>query len=122
MNKNEIQRNINDGLNNIRNGNRGHCGCFRFYKGPKRGNTWEHEFRKMQICWELKKRGIVFYTEAIFHNGKRADVIDLTNAIIYEVLMSEKLEECKKKVEQYPEFFEMRYVPADVEWETKLID
>jgi len=35
---------------------------------------------------ELKEGGHEFLTEAIFQNGTRADVLDLTERIIYEKL------------------------------------
>jgi len=99
-----------------------HINCFRFTKGEKGGCTWEHEFRKFQICWELASRGHEFMTEPIFNNGKRADVVDLTAMVVYEVLASEKIDSCAVKIESYPDCFEVRMVSALVEWNPKLLD
>jgi len=108
-------------LNSIRMSNR-RINEFRFTAGERGGCTWEHELRKFQICWELKKRAVDFVSEAIFENGARADVVDLTNGIIYEVLHTETLEEAKHKESYYPELFEIRYIKTSDNWETRLLD
>ena len=46
-------------------------------------------------------------TEAIFNNNSRADVVDLSSGVIYEILFSEKEEDCDKKVKKYPEEFKL---------------
>ena len=40
-------------------------------------------------------------------NGSRADVVDLSGGVIYEVLCSEKEESYDEKVKKYPEEFEV---------------
>jgi len=42
---------------------------------------------------------------AIFENGCRADVVDLSAGDVYEVLCNEKEEDCDKKVKNYPKKF-----------------
>ena len=44
-------------------------------------------------------------TEAIFNNNSRADLVDLSSGVIYEILFSEKDEDCDKKVKNYPKKF-----------------
>ena len=66
------------------------------------GNNYEHEFKKFKTAWNLAMRGHKFYVEAIFHNGKRADIFDVTENKVYEVLCSETEEEALEKVKEYP--------------------
>ena len=100
-----------------RSGN--HMGCVRI----SAANTYEHELRKFQICFELVKRGYEIVTEGIFEKGNfRADVIDCTNSVIYEVLHTETLEQAKTKENKYPECFEIRYVKTSDVWDQKLLD
>jgi len=124
MNAMDTQRLINQRMGLIRSGNRSgnHCGCFRFYVGKKRGVTWEHELRKFQICWELKKRGHEFLTEAIFESGKRADVVDLTRGVIYEILHTESVKSFKEKIEEYPREFEIRAVSSTKPFGQEMLD
>ena len=41
------------------------------------GNTIEHELAKFLLCWEAACDEKRFVTEAIFKNGKRADILVL---------------------------------------------
>jgi len=61
-------------------------------------------------------------TEVIFENGKRADVLDISAGVVYEVLKSEKEADCDIKTESYPSKFEVRKVRADVPWNSILLD
>ena len=68
-----------------------------------RGNTSEHEMAKFLIAWELINNGEQVITEAIFANGKRADVFSLDTCTAYEVLKSESKDDFKKnKSSSYP--------------------
>ena len=69
--------------------------------------TKEHILKKLEICIELKELEHEFITEAIFNNGGRADVIDLTSGIIYEILCSEDEIKFEEKIKKYPEEFEV---------------
>jgi hypothetical protein len=50
----------------------------------------------------LKEINHVFVTEAIFNNDSRCDVVDLTDGVIYEVLVSEDESKFEEKVKKYP--------------------
>lgn len=65
-------------------------------------NTFNHEIVKSAVSYILKKNGHDFYTEAIFTNGKRADVIDTEEECIIEVLESERLSNIDLKQKNYP--------------------
>ena len=54
-------------------------------------NTDIHEDRKYLIFKQLRKEGHYVVTEAIFKNGKRADIIDLDDKKIIEICASEEL-------------------------------
>lgn len=63
-------------------------------------NSWEHELQKVKVCWKLLKEKKEFLTETIFKNNKRADIINLTDNIIIEILHSESVEDFNNK--NYP--------------------
>lgn len=112
-----------DVVQTIKWGNRSgsHVDCFRV----NTSNTWEHEFRKFQVYWELRKRGCDVMIEAIFDNkygGARADVVDLTNSIIYEILHTETEKQADEKFGKYPTCFQIRYVKTSDEWRPELLD
>lgn len=94
--------NVNERLQKIRVSNR-KLNCLRWYNGESR----EHILKKLEICIVLKNKGHKFLTEAIFENGSRADIVDLTDGVVYEVLCSESEEDCDIKIEKYPEEFEV---------------
>jgi hypothetical protein len=96
-----------------------HTSCFRAAPG---GESDEHIRRKFEVWLELRKRGSTVMTEAIFENGGRADVVDLSRGIIYEVTHSEKENDCKEKVKTYPRGVEVRIVRTKDPWNTKLLD
>ncbi len=99
-------------LNLIRFSNRSgsHTQCIRL----NCNNTWEHELKKFEICWKLLKEKKEFLTEAIFLNGKRADIIDLSGeGKVIEVLHSESFESFKEKIKNYP--LEAEYVKTKEE-------
>ena len=56
---------------------------------------------------ELKDLGHMFVTEAIFNNGGRGDIADLTSGEIYEILVSENEENFEEKIKKYPDEFKM---------------
>jgi len=109
-----------DFLDEMRFSNRSgsHTGCFR---GAPGAETDEHLDMKYNIWKQLKKWGHEVMTEVIFTSGKRADVIDLTEGIIYEVLHTETLQDLKKKVEGYPEIFEIRHVKSGQPFKEELL-
>ena len=87
-------------LNKIRYTNRSgsHINCIRL----SHANTWQHELKKVEVCWELLKQKKEFITEAIFENGSRADILNLTDGIVIEILHTETVEKFKEKIKKYP--------------------
>jgi len=66
-----------------------------------RGVSDVHELAKFLLFLESKEHEIV--TEAIFKNGCRADVFDLTTCVALEVLRSETKKSFReKKANRYP--------------------
>ena len=65
-------------------------------------NTFTHELLKMKVCYILLQKKHEFVTEAIFENGGRADVFDLTNGVVYEILHTESEEYFNSKKYRYP--------------------
>ena len=65
-------------------------------------NTLEHEYAKFKVCWGLLQEGKEFVTEAVFRNGKRADIFVLDTGDVFEILHSETKEMAKKKCADFP--------------------
>jgi len=69
------------------------------------GNTLEHEMKKCEICYNMKKEGIAFVCEAELQNSqKRPDILitSLVEPICYEVVHSESEDSIKEKIANYP--------------------
>ena len=82
--------------------------------------TIEHVSRKFEICFQLKKWGHEFYTEAIFEpSGLRADVIDADTGVVYEVNQTEGIESLKKKAMFYP--LEVRFINANEDFTEEML-
>ena len=92
--------NVNERLQNIRVSNR-KLNCLRWHNNESR----QHILKKLDICIELKNSKHTFITEAIFVNGSRCDIIDLTTGEIYEILCSETEEDFEEKIKRYPKCF-----------------
>ena len=95
-------RNNNLGL--IRMGNR-KINCIRIGS-----ESLDHAIEKLKVCYELQKLGHHYITEGIFENGSRADIFNLDTGEIWEILKSEKLEDCRNKAMSYPKGLKLRYV------------
>lgn len=80
-----------------------------------------HEDMKWKICRQLTKEGKDFITEAIFKNGRRADILVPGDLKVIEILYCEDKEDCKRKLEFYPVEFEKIIVSAHQEFNEKLI-
>ena len=65
-------------------------------------NGFIHELVKFIVFFKLRKYEHDIVTEAIFSNGKRADILDLTSNVIYEVLNTERTENIDLKQAKYP--------------------
>ena len=91
---------VNERLQNVRISNR-KLNCLRWHNNETR----EHIIKKLDICRWLKEIKHEFITEAIFNNGSRADVVDLTDSVIYEILVSEDESKLEDKIRKYPDIF-----------------
>ena len=101
---NEATRNENRrrALNTIEIANRGRPNSVSFGLNE----TWEHAFSKFKVCWELMNDGDEFYTEVIFKDGKgRADIVNLSDCSIIEILHTETPEQFEEKRLKYPTEF-----------------
>jgi hypothetical protein len=110
MNYLQKNRETNRLIGFIRQSNRcgSHEGCVRIFSN----NTDNHEVAKLIVAKKLKSLGWSVWTEAIFNNGARADIMAVKdgNGVIVEILETEvdkikKLKENPKK-SYYPEDFE----------------
>ncbi len=107
------QREENRALQRIRMSNKSgsHVGCFRYH----RNNSDAHERMKFEVYKERMDMGHAVITEAIFKNGRRGDVVDLTTQTIIEILCSETEEEAREKTKDYPAGFTVEYIHAKEE-------
>lgn len=103
MNKLDLMRKRNDAMREIRISNKvgSHRNCIRINVN----NSFEHELAKLRICYDLIKSGKEVFTEAVFDNGSRADIVVLDDYRIIEVLCSESEESCLEKAKKYPSLF-----------------
>lgn len=102
---------INENLQLIRTSNR--FGSQRNVLRWSSGETKEHIMKKLEICMELKEWQHEFLTEAIFKNGTRCDILDLTDGTIYEILCSETEERFQEKIKKYPQELKIVKVKCD---------
>ena len=111
MNKQELLRKRNDATREIRHSNKvsSHRNCIRI----NTSNSLEHEIAKLRICYDLIKSGKEVFTEAIFVNGSRADILVLDDFKIIEVLYSEDEDGCLEKAKKYPSLFELEMVKVN---------
>lgn len=76
------------------------------------GNTLEHEMAKLKKSYELVKGGKTIITEAIFKTGGRADIFNLTDLQVFEILHSEREKEALIKTAKYPEGLDIFYLKS----------
>ena len=76
-------------------------------------NTLAHELAKTKLSYILIKSGNKVLTEAVFKNGARADILDLSNLRVYEILHSEKEKEALRKEDYYPQELDIVYFKSD---------
>ena len=108
MNNMDLMRKRNDAMRKIRMSNKvgSHRNCIRINVN----NSFEHEITKLRICYDLIKSGKEVFTEAIFDNGSRADILVLDDHKVIEVLCSEKEKDCLEKANKYPDLFSLEMV------------
>lgn len=77
-----------------------HVNCIRI----NTGNTRAHELAKFELAWKLHEDRHSFICEAEFESPfkKRADVVDLDDGVVYEIVVSESEESIVKKQGTYP--------------------
>ena len=73
-------------------------------------NNLEHEVAKLKVAYLLIKDGKKVITEAIFHNGGRADLFVPEDYAIYEILKTEQLQDAINKAKKYPNECEVFYL------------
>jgi len=96
-------------IQNIRFSNRSgsHTNCVRLFKN----NTYEHEHAKFELTWKLLKQGFEIWTECIFNNGKRVDVLAIKEGKgwIIEIETDKSKKEMERKIlskQSYPKEFD----------------
>ena len=95
----------------IRLSNRNHSNCIRIGQNETRN----HALAKFEVCMKLLEVGKSFYTESIFETRGRADIFNLTDMVVIEILESETEAQCEAKVQKYPPglHFEIAYMEND---------
>jgi hypothetical protein len=88
-------------INLIRPSNR-KANCLVFYPNESENHT----YKKFIVFRSLLKKGYELYSECLFINGGRADLVAIKEGkgFIIEILESEKKEGCINKLKQYPRF------------------
>jgi hypothetical protein len=78
-------------------------------------NSMEHETAKFQIFMYLRKQGhSVLVEPELKFNGGRPDIVDLNEALIYEIYVSENIKKTKEdKSSRYP-FTTLFYSPDEI--------
>lgn len=66
------------------------------------GNTIAHELMKFRRGFKCVNAGHRILTEIVFHNGKKADLLDLDIATVYEITHSESKKSLQAKAKSYP--------------------
>jgi len=83
-------------------------------------NSLEHELKKTEVCYFLKKQGIEFYTEAELIGAGRADIFVVDIPVAIEIVKTEPPESIIEKSRSYP----CRIIPIKTTqpWDEKLIN
>lgn len=66
------------------------------------GETMQHYLAKTKLCEILQTFKKWYITEARFKTGGRADILNLDDLTVYEVLMTETEAQFKEKLKYYP--------------------
>ena len=96
-------------LNTMRPLNR-HPNRLQFYKNE----SDNHAHKKYKLFRILQKEGFEIYSEVIFKSGKRADLVAIKDGLGYgfEVLESETIKKCEKKIKDYPKIIEWHIISS----------
>ncbi len=77
-------------------------------------NSWKHEKKKCKGCYELQLANKHYIVEAKFTKGRGiADILNLDEGKVVEILQSETLKQAKKKTKKYPEELKITYVSCN---------
>jgi len=99
-------------LNLVRAANR-HMNYFRYWKSRDESEAHErHEQKKYELYREIIKCGHNVLVEPIFVGGGRADIFDISNGVIMEIVVSESKESIEEKRKKYPSGVEIVEVRA----------
>lgn len=76
-----------------------HVGCVNI----NTGSSLNHERRKFEVAYQLKKEGCIIATELKTKKGDRPDIVilDVTPPICYEILHTETPEQARAKAQRY---------------------
>lgn len=72
-----------------------------------------HRYTKYKICVELVKRNYEVFTEVIFKNRKRADIVAINEqgeGFIFEIVNTESEESIAEKLDSYPIDFNVEII------------
>ena len=96
---------INEALQTIiiSNRNGSHLNCIRLSNAASE----EHNKKIIEICLEFLRTNTPFMTEAIFHNGYRADLINCYTHEVMEIMVTETDESIENKISKYPDLFKI---------------
>ena len=108
MNLQTMQERINDALREVRFTNKSgsHVGCIRL--SASCSDT--HNLAITKRCIELNRLKVPYITEAIFHSGDRADLINLFTHEVEEFTHSETDKMFEEKKHRYPKMFTLKQV------------
>jgi hypothetical protein len=98
VNDYDLQVKRNNTARLFRHSSKIHRNCIRLNSG----STWEHELAKIYECRRLLREGKEFITEAVFEDGRRADIVVLDDAEVIEIQHSESDESIEEKRKAYP--------------------
>lgn len=87
-----------------------HINCIRLNPA----NTLEHEFKKVELCWDMLKNNQEFITEARFKCGVRADIFEINAGIVWEVMHTEKEKSIQEKIEKLPKHIQLIKIKTEV--------
>lgn len=109
FNKRYFERNKIIGLMRYSNRTGSHSGCVRIFPN----NSLEHEMAKLEVVYYLMNRGYECWTEVIFNNNSRADILVISpdsKSYIIEILHTETIKELNEKIKKYPK--ELEVIPV----------
>ena len=76
-------------------------------------NSEIHELAKAKLMIRLMRNGHKVYSEVIWKNKSRSDLVSANVGVIHEILASETLEQAKRKEKYYPSSLMIEYWRAE---------